>query len=204
MKRKSLSQQIYQMVLTAILIAIIMVLHFTGAAIPAFGTQISLVLIPIALGAMMIGPAGGALLGFVYGLTVFISLGVLHLDAFTGFLFDHSPVMAALICTAKTTAAGLIAGWVYRLLRPKSRLLAVFMASALVPTVNTAIFVFGCLIINGTINAYIAEKELGVSAIYFVIILCAGINYLLELAVNLILAPALERIINLVGAKIKK
>lgn len=204
MKRKNLSQQIYQMVLTAILIAITMVLHFTGAAIPAFGTQISLVLIPIALGAMLVGPACGALLGFVYGLTVFVSLGVLHLDAFTGFLFDHTPVMAALICIIKTTAAGLVAGWVYRLLNKKSSLLAVFVASALVPTVNTGIFVLGCLIINGTINAYIAEKALGVSAIYFIIILCAGINYLLELAVNLILAPALERIIRIVGKKIKK
>lgn len=204
MRKASSSVRIYQMVLTAILLAIITVLHFTGAAIPAFGTKISLVLIPIALGAMLIGPVAGAVLGFFYGLMVFISLGVMHMDPFTGFLFDHSPIMTALICTVKTTAAGFLAGWIYRLLSKKSSLLGVFVAAALVPTVNTGIFVLGCLIISGTIDAYIAHNAMGVSAVYFVIILCAGINYLLELAVNLILAPALERIIRIVGKKLKK
>ena len=200
-KRK---QSILELVQFALLTAITMVLHFSGAAIPAFGTKISLVLIPLALCAMLLGPVFGAVLGFIYGTTVFISLGVMHLDAMTGFMFDTRPVMTALICIVKTTAAGFVAGWVYRLLKDKLPLLAVFAAAILVPTVNTGIFILGCLCILDTIEAFLSFANLSYSGVYFILIVCAGINYALELAVNVIFAPALERIIRLVRKQIKK
>lgn len=201
-RRRKQKQQILYLVQLALLTAVIMALHFSGVAIPAFGTKISLVLIPIALGAMLLGPVAGAILGFIYGMTVFISLGVMHMDPFTGFLFDQTPVMAALICTVKTTAAGFVAGWVYRSLSKKNILLAVFVAAALVPTVNTGIFVLGCFLIYSTISEFAAGA--GYSAVYFILIVCAGINYLLELAINLIFSPALERLVRLLSKKLRR
>lgn len=197
--RRSQKDAILYLAQLAILTAIIMVLHFSGAAIPAFGTKISLTLIPIALGAMILGPTAGGILGFIYGLTVYISLGVLHMDPFTGFLFDHNPIMTFLICTVKTTAAGILGGLVYRALRKKSVLLAVFVAAALVPTVNTGIFILGCFTIYNTISQVAASS--GYSAVYFILIVCAGANYLLEMAVNMIFAPALERVIHITAKK---
>ena len=201
-KRRKQKQQILYLVQLALLTAVIMVLHFSGVAIPAFGTKISLVLIPIALGAMLLGPVAGAILGFIYGATVFISLGVLHMDPFTGFLFDNNPIMTFLICTVKTTAAGFVAGLVYRVLSKKSVLLAVVVASALVPTINTGIFVLGCFTIYNTISQIAASN--GYSAVYFILIVCAGINYLLELAINLIFSPALERLVRLLSKKLRR
>ena len=201
-RRRKQKQNILYLVQLALLTAVIMVLHFSGVAIPAFGTKISLVLIPIALGAMLLGPVAGAILGFIYGMTVFISLGVMHMDPFTGFLFDNTPIMAALICTVKTTAAGLAAGWVYRVLSKKSVWLAVFVAAALVPTVNTGIFVLGCFLIYSTISEFAAGA--GYSAVYFILIICAGLNYVLELAINLIFSPALERLVRLLSKKIRR
>ena len=201
-RRRKQKQNILYLVQLALLTAVIMVLHFSGVAIPAFGTKISLVLIPIALGAMLLGPVAGAILGFIYGATVFISLGVMHMDPFTGFLFDNTPIMAALICTVKTTAAGLVAGWVYRALSKKSVWLAVFVAAALVPTVNTGIFVLGCFLIYSTISEFAAGA--GYSAVYFILIICAGLNYVLELAINLIFSPALERLVRLLSKKIRR
>ena len=197
--RRSQKDAILYLAQLAILTAIIMVLHFSGAAIPAFGTKISLTLIPIALGAMILGPTAGGILGLIYGLTVYISFGVLHMDPFTGFLFDHNPIMTFLICTVKTTAAGVVGGLVYRALRKKSVLLAVFVAAALVPTVNTGIFVLGCFTIYNTISQVAASG--GYSAVYFILIVCAGANYLLEMAVNMIFAPALERVIHITAKK---
>lgn len=197
--RRSQKDAILYLAQLAILTAIIMVLHFSGAAIPAFGTKISLTLIPIALGAMILGPTAGGILGLIYGLTVYISFGVLHMDPFTGFLFDHNPIMTFLICTVKTTAAGVVGGLVYRALRKKSVLLAVFVAAALVPTVNTGIFVLGCFTIYNTISQVAASS--GYSAVYFILIVCAGANYLLEMAVNMIFAPALERVIHITAKK---
>lgn len=201
-RRRKQKQQILYLVQLALLTAVIMALHFSGVAIPAFGTKISLVLIPIALGAMLLGPAAGAILGFIYGMTVFVTLGVMHMDPFTGFLFDNTPVMAALICTVKTTAAGLVAGWVYRALSKKSVWLAVFVAAALVPTVNTGVFVLGCFLIYSTISEFAAGA--GYSAVYFILIVCAGINYVLELAINLIFSPALERLVRLLSKKLRR
>ena len=82
-RRRTQRQRVLYLVQMALLTAVIMALHFSGTAIPAFGTKISLVLIPIAMGAMLLGPTAGAILGFVYGATVFVSLGVLHMDPFT-------------------------------------------------------------------------------------------------------------------------
>ena len=201
-RRAQQKRRVLYLVQLALLTAVIMALHFSGVAIPAFGTKISLVLIPIALGAMLLGPTAGAILGFIYGATVFLTLGVMHMDPFTGFLFDNTPVMAALICIVKTTAAGFIAGWVYRALSKKNMLLAVIVAAALVPIINTGIFVLGCFIIMDTINGFIAQEGLGVSAIYFVMIGCAGINFILEFAINMIFSPALERLVRLLSKKV--
>ena len=201
-RRRNQKQSILYLVQMALLTAVIMALHFSGVAIPAFGTKISLVLIPIALGAMLLGPTAGAVLGFIYGMTVFVSLGVLHMDPFTAFLFDHNPVATFLICTVKSTAAGLVAGLVYRALSRKSSLLAVFVASALVPTINTGVFVIGCFTIYNTISQVAAGS--GYSAMYFILIICAGANYALELAINLIFSPALERITRILSKRIRR
>ncbi len=200
------NQQILKMAQLAILTALVLVLQFTGVGIklPIPGTtNISLVLIPIALGAMILGPAAGAWLGFVFGAVVYITGGLLHMDFFTGFLFDNHPFITALICIVKSTLAGFLAGWVYRLVARKSEIAAVFLAAAVVPIVNTGIFVLGCLCILGTIQDLMSAAGItGQSAVYFIFIGCAGLNFLLELAINMILSPALQRIIHIIQKRV--
>lgn len=202
------SQHTMKLVQLALLTAVILILQFTGIGIklPIPGTtNISLVLIPIALGAMLLGPVAGAYLGFLYGALVYVTGGVLHLDFFTAFLFDNHPVITAAICIFKTTLAGLAAGWLYRWLSPKHPILAVCLAAAVVPLVNTGIFVLGCLCILGTIEDLMAAANItGQTAVYFIFIGCAGVNFLLELAVNLVLSPALERIIRVIKRRVRK
>ncbi len=203
-KRK---QAVLKMVQLALLTAIILVLQFTGVAIrlPIPGaTNISLVLIPIALGAMLLGPAAGAFLGLIFGLVVYISGGVMHMDPFTAFLFDNNPLVTAGICIVKSTLAGFLGGWIYKLLQGKKTLLAVFLAAGIVPIVNTAVFCLGCLTILGTIEGFIANNELGQTGLQFIFIGCAGLNFVFEFAVNLLFSPAIERIIRLVSKQIKR
>lgn len=203
-KRK---QAVLKMVQLALLTAIVLVLQFTGVAIrlPIPGaTNISLVLIPIALGAMLLGPAAGAFLGLVFGLVVYISGGVMHMDPFTAFLFDNNPIVTAGICIVKSTLAGFLGGWIYKLLKDKNILLAVFLASGIVPVINTAVFCLGCLTILGTIEGFISTNALGQTGLYFIFIGCAGLNFVFEFAVNLIFSPAIERIIRLISKQIKR
>ncbi len=206
-RRRKQKQQLLCLVQLALLTAVILVLQLAGVSIrlPIPGTTpISLVLIPIALGAMLLGPASGAFLGFVFGLVVYITCGVMHLDPFTAFLFDSNPVITAGICLIKSTLAGFLGGLTYKLLCKKNILLAVFVTAAVVPVVNTGIFCLGCLVILDTIKGFMNFAGVGGTALYFIFIGCAGINFILEFAVNMIFSPALERIIRLVSKKVRR
>jgi hypothetical protein len=68
--------------------------------------------------------------------------------------------------------------------------------------VNTGVFVLGCFLIYNTISQIAASS--GYSGVYFILIVCAGVNYLLELAINMIFSPALERIIRAVSKKVHR
>lgn len=195
-------QKIRQMVLLAVLTAMVMVLQLAGnyVRLPIMGTTVSLVLIPIALGAMLLGPAAGAWLGLVFGAVVYIQCGVMGMDAFTAFLFNAHPIVTLLICVVKSTLAGFLAGLVYKLLKNKNEILAVFLAAAVTPIVNTGVFILGCFAILSTIESFIAVNQEffgDVSGVYFLFIVCAGINFVFEFILNMVMAPAIERIIHI-------
>lgn len=194
---------IVKMAEIAILTAIILVLQLAGVSIrlpiPG-GTNISLVLIPIALGAMLLGPSAGAWLGFVFGAETYIVGGVMGLDEFTLILFTDHPIITALICILKSTLAGLAAGFIYKALKKSHPYLAVFLAAGAVPIINTGIFILGCFTIMDTMSG-IAEAN-GQTFLYFLFIVCAGLNFIFEFVFNMIFSPALHRIISAVSKKV--
>ena len=191
------------MVELALLTAAVLILQLAGVAIklPFLGTPVSLVLVPIALGAMLLGPMAGAWLGFVFGMVVFVVCGVMATDPFTAMLFADHPLLTALTCLVKSTLAGYLAGLVYRVTGGKKPLLGSFLAAAVTPAVNTGVFILGCVTMMDTVSGIAAG--LGQNFLYFVIIGCAGLNFIFELALNLVLAPALCRVVAIV-AKQKK
>lgn len=184
-----------RMVKTAVLAALVAILQLTSTYLLKLGiTNICLVLIPIVLGAIMMGPSVGAFLGFEFGMVVYLS-GIFGLDAFTNILFQAHPIATGVICIVKGTAAGFVAGIVYRLLE-KHRFAAVFAAAATAPVVNTGLFVLGSLIVKDTVQAMAMAES--VSFVYFVFILCAGVNFIFELLLNVLLSPTLLRIVEAV------
>ena len=197
------------MVELAVLTALVIILQLAGIGLrlPFLATPVSLVLIPITLGAMILGPKAGAWLGFVFGMIVFVSCGVMGLDPFTAYLFQNNPVGTACICLFKSTLAGLISGLVFQAFvrgRHGNSLIAAIVSAALSPIINTGIFVIGCYIVSGTIQGYITSipEIAGISVTYFVSILCAGLNFIFEFLLNLIVSPALHRIYDVVTKKL--
>ena len=186
----------------AVLLALVIVLQIWGGFIRIGATPLSFVLVPIVLGALLLGVTGGAVLGLAFGIVVLVQ-GILT-DPFTQFLFTDSPFMTVLICLGKGFLAGFVPAIVYRLLKKKNEYVAVFVASACAPLMNTGFFILGCLIINGTISGYISSvPELGgTSPVYFLFILCAGINFLIEFAINLVFAPAIHRVVTVVEKRV--
>lgn len=190
-----------KMVELAILTAIIIVLQTSGTVIKIGTTPVSLVLIPIVVGALLLGPKAGTFLGLVFGAVVYIA-GATGADSFTFVLFTEHPILTALTCFGKGAAAGFLPGLLYQLLKKWNDYAAVFIAAASAPIANTGLFILGGLAMSGTLsNNFVAE---GSTVIYFLIIVCAGINFLLEFALNLIVSPAIHRIIYIVTNELKK
>ena len=186
------------MVLLAALTAIVLVLQITGVTVRIMATNINIGLIPIVFGAITLGPAAGAWLGLVSGVSTFILLGVMGGDpTFTVILFNNAPVMTALICIVKTTAAGYLSGLAYRILKGKSKLAALFAAAATTPIVNTGLFILGGLLISDVLAENFANG-MGQTVVYFLVFGVAGINFILEFALNVIVVPALGKIVDVV------
>jgi uncharacterized membrane protein len=184
-------KKLVKMAELAILTAIVIIFQMLGSFIHIGPTSISLVLVPIAAGAIILGPASGAFLGFVFG-AITLWAGISGTDLFTSVLFAAHPVYTSLICILKATLAGLAAGLVFKALKNKNSYVAAIAACAACPIVNTGLFILGSLLfLSETISANFAP---GISVVYFLIIICAGLNFIAELLLNVILSPAICRL----------
>ena len=186
----------------AISLALMLVLHFAIGSITVGTTKISVVLIPISIGAMLLGPAAGAALGLIYGAIVLIQFGVMALDPFTAILFQNEPFMTSVICLVKTTLAGFLSGLAYKLLKEKNQIVATFVAAAITPIVNTGVFILLCLTIPDVFLANFVEA--GSTVIMFLVVGVAGWNFIWEFVVNMIFAPAMNTVAVVVSKRLNK
>lgn len=175
----------------AVLTTLLVVLNLLGTVFKVI-TNVNLTLIPIVLGALLLGCKGGLILGLISGVMTYL-FGVFGIDPFTNILFTQHPVLTALTCIVKTALAGFLGGIIYSALKGKNKILATFVASGIIPIINTAIFIVGALTMYDSISAMSADN--GVSVMYFLIIMCAGVNFLIEFAVNLLVAPAINTVV---------
>lgn len=182
-----------------IFVALVLVIQLLGGAVKVGPISISLVLIPIAVGGILLGPLCGAVLGLTFGVATVIG-GLTGADPFTATLLNSGAwgaVFTTLLCLVKGTMAGFVSALIYKLLAPKSKVAAVLLAAVAAPVVNTGLFVLGALtVLNGLITQNFVGS--GSNIIYFVFIGCAGVNFLIELAVNVIFTPAIRRILTAV------
>ncbi len=177
----------------SVLLALVVVLQCCGGFFRIGPTSLSFVLVPIVLGGILLGWIAGGLLGLVFGFIV-LMYGVAGADAFTATLLADSPVMTVLICLVKGIAAGIVPALLYKLIARKNTLVGAIVASASAPIMNTGLFIVGCLIINGTIAGFTANGTMN-EVVYFLFIGCAGWNFIIEFAINLVLAPAVHRVV---------
>lgn len=172
----------------AALTALVVVLQLLGAFI-RFGTfSVSLVLIPIVIGAATCGKYIGAWLGFVFGVAVLLSGDA---ALFMG-ISDYGTVITVLL---KGTACGFLAGLVYEAIAKKNKLLATFAAAIVCPIVNTGIFVLGCFVF---FKDFIASGAGNQNVFIYTLITFVGLNFVFELLVNLVLSPAVVRLIDII------
>ena len=185
----------------AVLFTIVVLLQLFGGYIKIGTTSLNFVLVPIVVGGIILGPIAGLALGFISGVIVLIC-GVTGVDVFTLILFTDHPFLTALVCIGKGILSGLIPALVYKALRNKREKAGVVLASLLAPIINTSVFILGALLMSDTLSANFVPS--GQTVLYFLVIVCAGINFLVEFAINIVLSPSLSTIISAVAKKPKR
>ena len=174
----------------AIFTAIVVVLQLLGSFIRFGAFSISLVLIPIVVGAALYGPLAGAWLGFVFGLVVLLSG-----DA--GLFLGWNPLGTILTVLLKGILAGACAGLVYRALAKWKSGVAAIAAAIAAPVVNTGVFFLGCTAFFLNDISAMAAADGQPDTLRYIILVFIGGNFLFELLFNVVLSPVVMRLIRL-------
>lgn len=176
----------------ALLMALVVVLQLLGGMIPPVGGfTISLVLIPIVMGAALYGPQTGALLGAAFGVVVVIGC-ISGTDVGGAMVFQANPILCVLVVVGKGILAGFLSGVVYAALKQKNSTLAMVLAAAVCPVVNTGTFVLCMAAFFMDVLSVWAGGSNVLGYILSGLMLC---NFVPELVINLIFSGAGARIL---------
>lgn len=163
--------------------------------------SITLLTIPVAVGAMILGPKGGAILGAVFGATSFAQ--ALTGSGMSAFLMQISPLGVLFLCFIPRILEGFLCGLIFQFFRKtKVKKAACYIAGFSCPVLNTILFM-GTLVAIFYQTEYIQGlvSSLGVGNPLAFIVALVGIQGVIEAlvcgivsgSVSLALGRALRR-----------
>lgn len=161
--------------------ALIIVLQIIATYINIGSFPITLTLIPIIVAGCVYGEKVGALMGFVFGGIVSIMV-ITGADPSGATMLVYNPIATISACMVKGVLCGFVSSYIYKVVSKKDEKLAVVLASISCPIVNTGVFsIFLLLFFDSTIKSLIG--------------LFLSFNFVLELALNILIAPKLTNLI---------
>lgn len=190
--KNSAKQQTQKLVLGAILTALVIILQLLGTFVRFGPFAISLVLVPIVIGAATCGYKIGGWLGLVFGVTVLLSG-----DAAAFYAVNVPGTIATVL--VKGAACGIAAGLLFNLVGKLNKYVAIVVSAIACPIVNTGVFLLGCkLFFMPTVTEWGLQLGFENAAKYMFLGLAGG-NFIFEMIVNIILVPVIFTILKLSG-----
>jgi len=173
----------YYLTQLALLIAIELVMKAIGlGSVPVGPLYMSFLTVPIAVGAIMLGPAAGAVLGGVFGAVSFYD-ALAGRSVMTGALFQVSPINTFILCVVTRVLMGLLVGYVYRAVSRADHkgFVSTLIGSLSAPLLNTFFFMgYICLVFWHTDYVQSLASSLhAVNPLMFVVLL-VGVQGLIE------------------------
>lgn len=161
--------------------AIVVVLQIVATFINFGGFPITLTLVPIIVAGAIYNEIVGGFMGLVFGVVVSVMV-VTGADPSGATMLAAHPIITIVACLLKGFLAGYLSALAYKLIKNKK--VSIFVASAIAPIVNTlTLYVVLILFFESSFAALIAA---------FI-----SINFVIELIINVAIAPGLLRIINM-------
>ena len=191
---KNSHNKVRRLVSLALLTALVVILQMLGSFITIGSTPISLTLVPIVIGAIILGPGAGAFLGAVFGVVV-LSAGFSGKDWFTSMLLNISMFWTVMVCLVKGALCGAVAGWIAKALK-EHETVGCMLAAISAPIVNTGVFALFMLtaLRPGLEEFAVRVGSGGGNMVQVLFLVLIGINFVIEFAVNAALSAAIARI----------
>lgn len=160
--------------------AIIVVLQIVATFIKIGSFPITLTLIPIIVAGAVYGPIVGLLMGIVFGVIVSIMV-IVGADPGGAIMLASHPIITILTCIIKGALAGFIGAIAYKNIRNKK--LAIIIDAIITPVINT-------------LTLYISLILFFDSSFATLVAAFMSINFIIELTLNVLIAPGLLIVIN--------
>ena len=193
MQRKFDTRYLVELALFIAIILMMKITHLTS--IPVGPLNMTLTMIPIAIGAMLMGPLAGGILGMIYGFTSLYD-AVSGGSAMTNFFFQISPVHTVILCVVLRTIVGAATGWLFQLFRKVDRTntICYFLGGLAAPVLNTLLFM-------GYIVAVFYQTEFvqnmvaknGATNPIMFVVLVVGVQGLVEALAGLVIGGAVSK-----------
>lgn len=195
--RTSFSNKTKRLVQLAILAAIVLIFAFTPIGYLRVGAiEITFIVIPVAIGAIMIGPTGGAVLGALFGITSFLQC--FGTSAFGAFMLGLDPILTFVICLVPRVLCGWLSGLLFRALArvDKTKLVSFFASALATPLLNTAFFIGSILLFFWRNEAFLAKMAgwgIPTDSILTFFVAFVGVNGLVEAIVSFVVSAAVAK-----------
>ena len=182
------SSKVHQITLTAILMAVILLMAYTPLGYLRLGmVEITFLTIPVVIGAIVLGPWWGAFLGAVFGATSFAQC--FSTSVFGAALLAIDPFCTFLVCIVPRVLIGLVAGVLFRLLHKvdKAGVVSFVVTSIAGALTNTVFFV-------GMVVFFFKDTYFGGSAFWPIFLSFFTVNVVLEVLVCGVISAALSKV----------
>jgi uncharacterized membrane protein len=194
-----MNQDLRTLTRLALLVAIELVMKAVGlGSVPMGPLYMSFLTLPIAVGAITMGPMAGAVLGGVFGAVSFYD-AVTGASAMTGALFQVSPLHTFILCVGMRMLMGLLVGLIFQGLKKADHkgTWSYFVSSMAAPGLNTLLFM-GYIVLAfyncDYVQSLVANK--GASNPFMFVVLLVGVQGVAEFLVSGILGGIVARAVH--------
>jgi uncharacterized membrane protein len=191
-------QKIRKITITAILAALLTILAFLPIRVSAL--EITLTVIPIAVGIILCGTSTGIILGSFFGVISFLQC--LGYSPFGAVLLSINPWLTLLVCLPTRILVGVIPSLIHKMLVKKNKNLAQILVCVLVPVLNTLFFMtMLCVCFYNTDYIQNFVNVLGAANPFTFVILFVGINGLVEIICGVFVSYPISKALEIVTNK---
>ena len=182
-----------------ILLAIMLLFTFTSIGYIKVGViEITMMVLPVAVGGIVLGPAAGAILGTFFGITSFIQC--FGMSAFGVLMLSLNPVGAAVTCIVPRFLCGFIPAVVFNVFRKKNKknIGTILLAGVLTAILNTIFFMLSIIIFfwhNDSFMSTMVDWGIAMDSIWLFFIAFVGLNGVIEAAFNAVAATAVSKVL---------